>query len=85
MAVTNPYHMLATDGMKFHLQDDNVADKKAVTPRVRKHHYKIAVLGGSDQASCQYFDPEGTALFLLYSTTKNQQLLSVLDKYTAHN
>ena len=30
-----------------------------VKPRVKKYEYQIALFGGSEPATCQYFDPKG--------------------------
>ncbi len=51
--------------MQYHLrgrsgeEDTEEAPLQPVTTRVQKHDYQIAVFGGSEATSCQYFDPKG--------------------------
>ena len=51
-----------SDGMQYHLMDPEekvaFADTN-VQHRQKKYDFKIALFGGNEQSSCQYFDAKG--------------------------
>ena len=66
----SPVCDITSGGMKYHLlaQEEKLDLQSivGVMPRVKKYHYQVAVFAGSDQGSCQYFDPKGLYLQLFH-------------------